>query len=201
MLDKLVEKVKLSILGISYNQTKSGAYALILSEESGKRRIPIIIGGSEAQAIAIHLEGLKPPRPLTHDLFVSFSEAFNIKVQEIYIYKMVDGVFYSEILFDDGKNRIRVDARTSDAVALAIRFNAPIFIEKKIVDKAGLEIEVQEEEISIDGPSEDKAYEADVKISSLSEEELKIALKESIADENYELAGVLKAELERRKKE
>jgi len=196
-----VEKVKLSILGISYNQTKSGAYALILSEESGKRRIPIIIGGSEAQAIAIHLEGLKPPRPLTHDLFVSFSEAFNIKVQEIYIYKMVDGVFYSEILFDDGKNRIRVDARTSDAVALAIRFNAPIFIEKKIVDKAGLEIEVQEEEISIDGPSEDKAYEADVKISSLSEEELKIALKESIADENYELAGVLKAELERRKKE
>jgi len=201
LLDKLVEKVKLSILGISYNQTKSGAYALILSEESGKRRIPIIIGGSEAQAIAIHLEGLKPPRPLTHDLFVSFSEAFNIKVQEIYIYKMVDGVFYSEILFDDGKNRIRVDARTSDAVALAIRFNAPIFIEKKIVDKAGLEIEVQEEEISIDGPSEDKAYEADVKISSLSEEELKIALKESIADENYELAGVLKAELERRKKE
>ena len=196
-----MEKVKLSILGISYNQTKSGAYALILSEESGKRRIPIIIGGSEAQAIAIHLEGLKPPRPLTHDLFVSFSEAFNIKVQEIYIYKMVDGVFYSEILFDDGKNRIRVDARTSDAVALAIRFNAPIFIEKKIVDKAGLEIEVQEEEISIDGPSEDKAYEADVKISSLSEEELKIALKESIADENYELAGVLKAELERRKKE
>nr|MDA3852783.1 bifunctional nuclease family protein [Bacteroidales bacterium] len=140
-----MEKIKLSILGISYNQTKSGAYALILSEEGGRRRIPIIIGGSEAQAIAIHLEGLKPPRPLTHDLFVSFSEAYNIAVKEIFIYKMIDGVFYSEILFDDGKNRIRVDSRTSDAVALAIRFSAPIYIDKKVIDTAGLEIEVQDE--------------------------------------------------------
>lgn len=172
-----------------------------MTEEGGKRRIPIIIGGSEAQAIAIHLEGLKPPRPLTHDLFVSFSEAFNIGLQEIFIYKMTDGVFYSEILFDDGKNRIRVDARTSDAVALAIRFNAPIFIEKKIIDKAGLEIEVQEEEISISNTSQDEVFEADVKIANLTEEELEIAMNESIADENYELASVLKEELERRKSE
>ncbi len=196
-----MDKVKLSILGISYNQTKSGAYALILNEDGGRRRIPIIIGGTEAQAIAIHLEGLKPPRPLTHDLFVSFSEAFKISLQEIFIYKMTDGVFYSEIVFDDGKNRIRVDARTSDAVALAIRFNAPIFIDRKIIDIAGLEIEVQEEEITLESPTEDEVYEADIKIANLSDEELQIALNESIADENYELAGVLKEELERRKTE
>lgn len=196
-----MEKVKLSILGISYNQTKSGAYALILSEEGGKRRIPIIIGGSEAQAIAIHLEGLKPPRPLTHDLFVSFSEAYNIAVQEIFIYKMTDGVFYSEILFDDGKNRIRVDSRTSDAVALAIRFSAPIFIDRKVIDAAGLEIEVQEEDIDVSGESSEDIFEEEVKITSLTDEELQIALQESVKDENYELAGILQEEIDRRKEE
>lgn len=196
-----MERVELSILGISYNQTKSGAYALILSEVGGKRRIPIIIGGSEAQAIAIHLEGLKPPRPLTHDLFVSFSEAYNIALQEIFIYKMTDGVFYSEILFDDGKNRIRVDSRTSDAVALAIRFNAPIFIDKKVIDAAGLEIEVQEENIEISGEDTGDVFDEDLKISNLTDEELEIALSESVKDENYELASVLQTEIDRRKKE
>ena len=195
-----MEKIKLSILGISYNQTKSGAYALILSEEGGKRRIPIIIGGSEAQAIAIHLEGLKPPRPLTHDLFVSFSEAYNIEVKEIFIYKMLDGVFYSEILFDDGKNRIRVDSRTSDAVALAIRFSAPIFIDKKVIDAAGLEIEVQDENLDISGEDSEDLYDDEIKISNLTDEELQIALKESVKDENYELASILQEEVDSRAK-
>lgn len=195
-----MEKIKLSILGISYNQTKSGAYALILSEDGGKRRIPVIIGGSEAQAIAIHLEGLKPPRPLTHDLFVSFSEAYNIAVKEIFIYKMTDGVFYSEILFDDGKNRIRVDSRTSDAVALAIRFSAPIFIDKKVIDAAGLEIELQDENVDLTSDDSDSIYDSDFKVANLSDEELHVALAASVDDENYELASVLKEELDRRKK-
>jgi len=193
-----VEKIKLSILGISYNQTKSGAYALILSEDGGKRRIPIIIGGSEAQAIAIHLEGLKPPRPLTHDLFVSFSEAYNITLQEIFIYKMIDGVFYSEILFDDGKNRIRIDSRTSDAVALSIRFNAPIYIDKKVIDAAGLEIEVQEEDLNVGDENSEDIFEEEVKISNLSDAELQVALEESVKDENYELASILQEEIDRR---
>lgn len=193
-----MEKIKLSILGISYNQTKSGAYALILSEDGGKRRIPIIIGGSEAQAIAIHLEGLKPPRPLTHDLFVSFSEAYNITLQEIFIYKMIDGVFYSEILFDDGKNRIRIDSRTSDAVALSIRFNAPIYIDKKVIDAAGLEIEVQEEDLNVGDENSEDIFEEEVKISNLSDAELQVALEESVKDENYELASILQEEIDRR---
>lgn len=193
-----MEKIKLSILGISYNQTKSGAYALILSEDDGKRRVPIIIGGTEAQAIAIHLEDLKPPRPLTHDLFFNFSDAFDIKLEEVFIYKMEDGVFYSEILFDDGKNRIRIDSRTSDAVALAIRFEAPIFIASKVIEAAGLEIEVQEEDFDIVGGDNQEIFEEDVKIPNLSNEDLKIALHESIEDENYELAALLQAEITQR---
>lgn len=196
-----MEKIKLSILGISYNQTKSGAYALILSEDDGKRRVPIIIGGTEAQAIAIHLEGLKPPRPLTHDLFFNFSDAFDIKLEEIFIYKMEDGVFYSEILFDDGKNRIRIDSRTSDAVALAIRFDAPIFIASKVIDASGLEIEVQEEDFDIVGGDNQEIFEEDVKIPNLSDEDLKIALHESIEDENYELAALLQAEISQREEQ
>lgn len=193
-----MDKVKLSILGISYNQTKSGAYALILSEDGGKRRVPIIIGGSEAQAIAIHLEGLKPPRPLTHDLFVNFSEAYDIKLDEVFIYKMVDGVFYSEILFDDGKNRTRIDSRTSDAVALAIRYDAPIFIEKGVMDEAGLDIEIDDEAMSMDDGLVELSTEEPT-MSSLSDEELVIAFQESISDENYELAALLKEEQDKRK--
>ena len=200
-----MDKIKLSILGISYNQTKSGAYALILSEDGGKRRVPIIIGGSEAQAIAIHLEGLKPPRPLTHDLFVNFSEAFSISLKEIFIYKMNDGVFYSEILFDDGKNRIRIDSRTSDAVALAIRFDAPIYIDPKVMDVAGLEIDVQEEDVEEDtndeNIDEEEVFDVSVKISNLTDEELNIALQESIKDENYELSALIKEEIQHRKAE
>ena len=195
-----MDKVKLSILGISYNQTRSGAYALILSEEGGKRRVPIIIGASEAQAIAIHLEGLKPPRPLTHDLFLSFSEAFNISLEEILIYNMKEGVFFSEIVFNDGKNRVRVDARTSDAVALAIRFDAPVYIVPKVLDEAGLEIEVKEEQVSIDDVDADVSPE-DLRIADLSEQELQIAMQGAIDDENYELASVLKEELDRRSQE
>ena len=195
-----MEKVKLSILGISYNQTRSGAYALILSEEEGKRRVPIIIGASEAQAIAIHLEGLKPPRPLTHDLFLSFAEAYNVELEEILIYNMKEGVFFSEIVFNDGKSRIRIDARTSDAVALAIRFDAPVFISPKVLDEAGLEIEVKDDQVPISG-SDESLDPDDLKIADLSQEELELALKGAIEDENYELASVLKEELDSRAKE
>src|SRR5665647_2349534 len=115
-------KVKLNVLGISYSQTQSGAYALILTEENGDRRIPIIVGGFEAQSIAIELEGLKPPRPLTHDLFMSFAKVFGINLQEVVIYKLEEGVFFSQLLCENGKEKITLDARTSDAIALALRF-------------------------------------------------------------------------------
>lgn len=194
-----MDKIQLSILGISYNQTKSGAYALILSEIEGKRRIPIIIGATEAQAIAIHLEDLKPPRPLTHDLFVNFSEAFEIKLEEIFIYKMNNGIFHSEILYTRGKNRIRLDARTSDAVALAIREDAPIYIASTVLEDAGLEIDIDDGEFSIEKDVTIRSVD-DLKISDLTDEQLLGAQNAAIGDENYELAGVLKAEIDKRKK-
>jgi bifunctional DNase/RNase len=127
-----MKRVKLKVLGISYSQTQSGAYALILVEENGERRVPIIIGGFEAQAIVIKLENLDPPRPLTHDLFRSFAAEFNVSIIEVMIYKLEEGVFYSRLLCNNGEKEISIDSRTSDAVALALRFGCPIYITEEI---------------------------------------------------------------------
>src|SRR6056297_869370 len=137
-----MKKIKLSVLGISYSQTQSGAYALVLNEEKGERRIPIIIGGFEAQSIAIQLEGLKPPRPLTHDLFKSFADIFGIELKEINIYKLEEGVFYSNLICNKNGKEIQVDARTSDAIALALRFNCPIYTTEEILSKSGIIVEI-----------------------------------------------------------
>ena len=131
-------RIKLKVLGITYSQIQNGAYALVLAEEEGPHRIPIIIGTAEAQAIAIRLEHLVPPRPMTHDLFVSFAHAFGIRLVEVFIYKFEDGVFSSELLFDDGERQIRVDSRTSDAIAIALRSQAPVYTTPEIVEEAGI---------------------------------------------------------------
>ena len=136
-------KIKLNVLGISYSQTQSGAYALVLSEEEGNRRIPIIVGGFEAQAIAIELEGLTPPRPLTHDLFKNFSETYGIRILEVNIHKLEDGVFFASILCDNGDRKMTLDARTSDAIALALRFKCPIFTTDEIIEKAGIVLDFE----------------------------------------------------------
>ncbi len=131
--------VKLTIKGISYSQTQNGAYALILNEVDGERKLPVVIGAFEAQAIAIALEKeIKPPRPLTHDLFKNFADRFDIAIKQVIIHKLVDGVFYSSIICERDKIEEIIDARTSDAIALALRFNAPIFTYKNILDKAGV---------------------------------------------------------------
>src|ERR1700759_5544867 len=136
-----MKKIKLDIVGLSYSQTQSGAYALVLGEVSGRRRLPIIIGSFEAQAIAIEIEKMTPSRPLTHDLFKSFAEAYHITVQEVIIYNLVDGIFYSKLICTDGKKSMEIDARTSDAIALAVRFECPIFTYEFILSSAGIVIE------------------------------------------------------------
>lgn len=138
--------VRLTIKGISYSHTQNGAYALILNEMDGERKLPIVIGAFEAQAIAIAIEeDLKPPRPLTHDLFKTFCDRYQIVVKQVIIHKLVDGVFYSSIICErDGVEEI-IDARTSDAISLALRFDAPIFTYKNILDKAGIYLREQEE--------------------------------------------------------
>jgi hypothetical protein len=204
-----MEKVKLNVLGISYSQTQTGAYALVLAEENGRRRIPIIVGGFEAQAIAIQLEGLKPPRPLTHDLFLNFAHTFNIDLLEVTVYKLEEGVFYSKLTCDNGQRIIEIDARTSDAIALALRFKCPIYTTEDILKKAGIILDFEKEAAVQPGADpassprniqvQDSSFLEEIRKSNL--EELKELLDEAVKDENYERASLIRDELNRRKRE
>ncbi|RPH31719.1 MAG: hypothetical protein EHM93_12285 [Bacteroidales bacterium] len=193
-------KVKLNVLGISYSQTQSGAYALVLSEEEGKRRIPIIIGGFEAQSIAIQIEGLTPPRPLTHDLFLNFAKSYSIEIIEVQIYKLEEGVFFSKLHCDNGKKEVYIDARTSDAIALALRFKCPIYTTEEIIEKAGiiLEFDGTEEEVE-KASAPDRRESSDSAIyGKMSLSELKIALEEAVLNEDYEKASKIRDEIKKR---
>lgn len=204
-------KIKLRVQGLTNSQIQSGAYALILAEEDGARRIPIIVGTSEAQSIAIALEHITPPRPLTHDLFVTFAQAFGIQLREVFIYKFEDGVFYSELLFDDGITQVRLDSRTSDAIAIALRVKCDIYTTEQIVTECGVVledastmIERDEDEYSLlDKEPEDIEDEEELKkwLSLLDEDELTERLEEAVSDENYEYAKMYKDEIRRREEE
>ncbi len=204
-----MDLVQLYIKGISYSQTQTGAYVLILEESQTKKKIPIVIGAYEAQSIAISLEKeLYPPRPLTHDLFKSFADVYGIKLREVIIYKLIDGVFYSHLIWDNKGIGKTLDSRTSDACALAIRFNIPIFTTTQIVEKAGIyfeeETSQQEEKKSSTNQETDlekkiaSTLENEKVFSNISKEELKMMLSEAVKKEDYELAAKLRDELEKR---
>jgi bifunctional DNase/RNase len=186
-----MEKVKLEIVGLSYSQTQSGAYALVLAEVGGKRRLPIIIGGFEAQAIAIELEKMTPTRPLTHDLFKSFATSFSIEVKEILIYNLLEGIFYAKIICEKDGVITEIDARTSDAIAIAVRFNAPVYTFENILSSAGilLDGETLEKEMEM---MDDEEEVIEVKPEEASVEELENQLAIAIEEEDYELASKLR---------
>jgi bifunctional DNase/RNase len=202
-----MKKVRLEIVGLSYSQTQSGAYALVLGESSGSRRLPIIIGGFEAQAIAIELEKMSPSRPLTHDLFKAFAQTFDITVTEVLIYNLVEGIFYAKLICTDGTREVEIDARTSDAIALAVRFNCEIYTYEFILKSAGIVLDddievtpvtespkatvVTAEAVSGNEPDEYK---------SKSSEELKSMLQTALDEEKYEMASKIRDELNQRKK-
>ena len=203
--------VKLTIKGISYSQTQNGAYALILNEVDGERKLPIVIGAFEAQSIAIALEKeIKPPRPLTHDLFKSFADRFDIVVKQVIIHKLVDGVFYSSIICERDKIEEIIDARTSDAIALALRFSAPIFTYKNILDKAGIylnnptELENQnpDDEGLLSTPETfglDSQGNASTDVyKSMSLSELHEDLEKAVQNEDYEKAAKIRDEISKR---
>lgn len=194
-----MKRVKLKVMGISYSQTQSGAYALLLIEENGERRIPIIIGGFEAQAIVIKLENLEPPRPLTHDLFKKFADQFNIAVIEVMIDKLEEGVFFSKLVCNNGEKEYLIDSRTSDAVAIALRFGCPIYINEDILEKAQLTNSPSETELSTQSVIENPVKEGS-KYSSFSDEELYKMIDEAVKTEDYERAASIRDELEKRKK-
>ena len=179
---------------------------MVLTEENGDRRIPIIVGGYEAQAIAIQLEGLNPPRPLTHDLFLNFARAFTIELLEVNIYKLEEGIFYSKLTCNDGNNTVQIDSRTSDAIALALRFKCPIYTSEEIIEKAGIVIDFEKDPKQSSSPSDplEAATEHDITeptdIKSQTLEELKISLEEAIRLEDYEKASVIRDEINKRTK-
>lgn len=196
-----MDKIKLGIYGLQYSQTQTGAYALIMEEVEGNRRLPIIIGNTEAQAIAIELENMTPTRPLTHDLFRTFAQNFQIDIQEVVIYDFIDGIFKAKIVCSDGKNSSEIDCRPSDAIALAVRFKCNIYTHEFILDAAAIEKEGGGHEFSAisisDTPDPD---EPPGSYSQFTDSELEEYLNEALEREDYEEATLIRDELEKRKK-
>lgn len=199
------QKIRLHIKGLSYSQTQSGAYALVLGEEGGDRRLPIIIGGFEAQSIAIALEkGVNPPRPLTHDLFKNFADQFGIGLQEVVIHKLKDGVFFSILICQHNGEEQVLDARTSDAVALAIRFGCPVYTYPEILEKAGIILQEGESSSAQGEPSKSssgkkpasRAKKGDLKSQNM--DQLQKMLDEAVKNEDYELAARVRDEIDKR---
>lgn len=200
--------VRLSIRGISYSQTQHGAYALLLSEMEGDRQLPIVIGAFEAQSIAIALEkNITPPRPLTHDLFKNFADGFSIKIKQVIIHKLMDGVFYSSLICERDKIEEIIDARTSDAVALALRFDSPIFTYKNILDKAGVELDLEDspespiEEMIPKNPTPESSGDAPSSKENLNKKSLSVLkqeLEQAVKQENYEKAARIRDEISKR---
>jgi bifunctional DNase/RNase len=192
-----MNKVKLEIVGLSYSQTQSGAYALVLAEVGGKRSLPIIIGGFEAQAIAIELEKMTPTRPLTHDLFKSFALSFGIKVKEIVIYNLSEGIFYAKLICEKEGQLSEIDARTSDAIALGVRFKCPIYTYENILDSAGVELD-ENSDFTSDFDTDNEKIPSENSLNNLSIEELQQQLNNALEDEEYELASKIRDEISKR---
>ena len=193
-----MEKIKLDIAGLSYSQTQSGAYALVLSEVIGKRRLPIIIGGFEAQAIAIELEKMTPSRPLTHDLFKNFSDQFKINLVEVIIYNLIEGIFFAKLICEQNGKEVEIDSRTSDAIALAVRFESPIYTYEFVLNSAGIILDDDNDdkdeiapEISLEEITKNPSERMSLK-------ELKKHLKNSIDNEDYEAASRFRDEINNR---
>ncbi|MDY3858828.1 MAG: bifunctional nuclease domain-containing protein [Muribaculaceae bacterium] len=196
------DRVRLHVLGISYSQIQSGAYALILAQENGPYRIPVVVGAAEAQSIAIKMEGVVPPRPMTHDLFASLAQAYGVVMKDVFIHKFEDGIFSSELTFVDAEGReVVLDARTSDAIAIAMRTNTPIYTTRAILAETGFIMEMKD--ASEELPSDSDIAQAMAPAAAPSEEtsldELEARLKEHIDNEEYEEAARIQAIINKKK--
>lgn len=194
----MAKKVKLSILGISFSQVQAGAYALIFAEESGIRRLPIVIGTPEAQSIAIVMEGITPPRPLSHDLICSMWQELGIALIEVLIYKFENGAFFAELLLQQHGKEYRIDSRTSDAVALAIRTHSPIYTTEEIMQKMAIVFDEQSPASAPEQFHHEESEQTEEELSNLRLDTLKHRLKDAVDEENYELATRLRDEIKRR---
>lgn len=193
-----MEKVELRFLRITYSHTHAGAYALILSEAEGDRRLPIIIGGVEAQAIAIQVENIKPARPLTHDLFKNLSDTLGIRLKEVIINDLVEGIFHAKLVLEQAGHEVEIDARSSDAIALALRFDCPISTYEFILSAAGLKVEDGDDPNAENAPESKPKSKSEKPSASTSVEELRTLLEEALDNEDYERASKLRDEIKRR---
>lgn len=195
-----MQKVRLEISGIAYSQTQSGSYVLTLSEAAGNRKLPIVIGGFEAQAIAVELEKMIPNRPLTHDLIKSFCVSFEVVIKEVLIYKFVEGVFYAKLICEKDGVLTEIDSRTSDAIAVGVRFNSPIYSFSNVLDDAGITRDQEDafENDSLIGQDDTLELEVETSHSSSSMKELEKQLQEALENEDYELASKLRDEIKKR---
>lgn len=184
-----MKKVLVSILGLSYSQTQNGAYAVVLSETKGrKRKLPIIISTTDAQTIALKLEGIKTQRPLTHDLFKNFADAFNVDLTEIFIYSVSEGLFNTKLIFNNGIDDVEIESCIGDALSLATLFQTPMYVAESVMASAGIEIDNED----IDALDIDEEIEEEVKPKKSTVEELEIMLNRAIVDEDYEVAAQLR---------
>ena len=193
----MAEKIQLDLVDITPSSSSNGAYVMALTEIAGARSLAIVIGPAEAHSIVIVMEKMPITRPLTHDLFVSLAENFEINVEEVFIYQMIDGIFYARIVVSGNDKIVEVDSRTSDAVAIAIRFGAPIFCAKEVMDEVGRDMRALTEGDELD-------FDLDISEEELEEEltlqEIQVKLDEALQNEDYELASKLRDELEKRNK-
>ncbi len=187
------DRIRLKVLGISYSQIHSGANALIMAQVDGPIRIPIVIGNAEAQSIAIRMEGITPPRPLTHDLFVSFTHAFGVTLKEVFIYKFENGIFSSELTFSDGERQVVLDSRTSDAIAIAMRTKAPIYTTRAIMEETGFVMDVPSADTDTEEKNDEELTDPEPRLENYAIEELERTLAKLVDDEQYEKAARVQA--------
>lgn len=190
-----MEKIQVDILGLSTSPSSAGAYALILKETNGKRKLPIIIGAFEAQSIALELEGMKPPRPLTHDLMKNIIDTFAVSLNEVYISELREGTFYAKLVIEGLSDTQEIDSRPSDAIALAVRYGAPIYVQDEVLDEAGVVSDDEDDADSADAKKRSEENPAKQFTSRL--EQLQSSLKEAIEKEDYEKAAKLRDDIKK----
>ncbi len=188
-MERIEDRIRLKIMGISYSQIQSGANALIMAQVDGPIKIPIVIGNSEAQSIAIKMEGIIPPRPLTHDLFVSFTHSFGVTLKEVFIYKFDNGIFSSELTFTDGERLVTLDSRTSDAIAIAIRTKAPIYTTRAIMEETGFVMDISSNDNENEKRQMEEEARQEPKLEKYAIPELERTLAKLVENEQYEEAA------------
>lgn len=197
-------KKEVKVLGLSYSQSQSGSYVVVLSEKKGKRKLPIVIKPSDAQQIALKIEGVKSPRPLTHDLFKTITDSYQIDIQEVYIYAILEGIFYTKLITSNGVEEAEIDCTAGDGIALSIVYGCPLYASKEVLDLSGVYINDDGSTLDNSNIEDIDDYEEDIEETPkrvVSIEDLEHMIEDAIRNEEYEIAAEIRDRIEKLKKE